>query len=200
MYPQSSRLTPEPSLKGLVLVSQVKSPSYELSDDDVPLSYTGKPASGLLSLKEERPRVLIVKRPTCRSETSIVVKRGGESEDYMSPPACNPPRPSYQGGPCQVPGCDRMNAKYKCQGFFCEAHCKRLQIIRERLFQAKRRRDIPREFKWRVQEIMCRRHTDSGHWYRVCDIAQTAPARDYFSYLKVLRKLRTFLKSFKGGY
>lgn len=47
----------------------------------------------------------------------------------------------------------------------------RLQEIRQPLNDAKVHQDFLMEFVYRVQEMMCRQHTDKGHWERLCNLA-----------------------------
>ena len=112
-------------------------------------------------------------------------------------PQCAQPRATYLGEPCQVPGCFHGQARRLCNGLFCRGHCRQLEIIRDALSLAKLQQDIPREFFWRVQEMMCRWHTDAGHWFRLCDIACRAPSGQFCLYLAVLSQVRNFLSTFK---
>lgn len=112
--------------------------------------------------------------------------------------SCPLPRASCCGGPCQVPGCKHGNAQASCRGFFCKQHCQQLQRIRAHLCYAKRVGNIAKEFKYRVQEIMCRKHTDAGHWYILCEIARHAHYTEKRYYMSALHKLKKLLTSYNG--
>lgn len=110
-------------------------------------------------------------------------------EAIWAGPQCVPPRMTYPGGPCQVPQCCHGQARLQFNGWFCHGHCMQLQEIRQPLKSAKVHRDFLMEFVYRVQEIMCRQHTDKGHWQRLCNLACRAPLGQFCSCLAVLSKL-----------
>ncbi len=98
---------------------------------------------------------------------------------------------------CQVHGCTHTpgSVRFAYRGWFCDHHLVTLQHIRHNLAQAKLRNSLEDEIHWRVQEMLCRKHTDGGHWRILCLLIGRVESDMYPMYTDILYRLKMFLGS-----
>lgn len=100
------------------------------------------------------------------------------------------------GHKCQVDGCTRGGAcTFAYRGWFCDQHHEMLQHIRHKLVQAKLRNSLEDQIHWRIQEMLCRKHTDAGHWQILCLLIGRVDPEMYPMYMDILFRLKMFLAS-----
>ena len=102
---------------------------------------------------------------------------------------------TFPTGPkrCQVDGCTRGGGcTFAYRGWFCDQHHEMLQHIRHKLVQAKLRDSLEDQIHWRIQEMLCRKHTDASHWQILCLLIDRVDPQMYPMYLDILFRLKMF--------